>query len=185
MGVAIYLLCAIAQAGGVKKKGFSWTPGDAGNPILWTDAHGAHAGTQTVFNSPVALGGADIPTVTSVTFGPDTTSFKNLSSLPALVTLNCGSCSFSGSMDLSNCYNLQTVNCDFNAITYLNLTGDTFLVTLNCNGNQISSLNLSGFTHLTTVTCGFNQLGTVNITGDFSIVTFWAGGNPSLNVVGP
>ena len=60
---------------------------------------------------------------------------------------------------------LKYLDCSFNQLTSLNVTGCTALEYLDCSDNQITSLNVTGCTALEYLNCSFNQLTSLNVTG--------------------
>ena len=82
--------------------------------------------------------------------------------------------------------NLQTLKCDGNVLTSLNVQSLTNLQRLECGSNQITSLNVQGLTNLQTLYCNDNQLLSLNVQGLTNLQLLECGGNqlPSLNVQG-
>ena len=66
---------------------------------------------------------------------------------------------------MSNSQNLQTLYCNYNQITDLNLSGLTNLQTLNCDRNAITSLDVSNMINLTYLSCNANQITSLNVSG--------------------
>ena len=60
---------------------------------------------------------------------------------------------------------LTEINCSYNALTALDISGCTALKTLYCNDNQLASLNVQGFAALEKVYCGYNQLTSLSFQG--------------------
>ncbi|MCL2645643.1 MAG: leucine-rich repeat domain-containing protein [Phycisphaerales bacterium] len=81
----------------------------------------------------------------------------DLSGCTELSSLDCSFNSLA-SLNLSDCTALQTLDCSTNQLTSLDLSDCTALQSLNCSTNQLTSLNLSGFTALQTLDCSNNQL---------------------------
>ncbi len=78
-----------------------------------------------------------------------------------------------GSLDgIENFINLQTLNCDNNQLTSLDLSGLTSLKYLDCSDNRLTSLDVSGLTGLTGLYCSHNYMaGPSAVTGYDSSVT--------------
>ena len=60
---------------------------------------------------------------------------------------------------------LTELNCSYNALSALDISGCTALKTLYCNNNQLASLNVQGFAALEKVLCGANQLTSLSFQG--------------------
>ncbi len=58
---------------------------------------------------------------------------------------------------------LESIYCDSNALTELDVSSNTKLVTLQCASNQIPSLNVSKNTELVTLHCGSNALTALSV----------------------
>jgi hypothetical protein len=67
---------------------------------------------------------------------------------------------------------LQTLHCDNNQLTTLNVSGLNSLTLLNCSGNQITSINVNGCTSLDAFYCHYNQLVSLDISGCTSLTDF-------------
>ena len=57
------------------------------------------------------------------------------------------------SLDVSGCSSLRTLNCSYSELTSLDVSQNTALTKLKCNSNQLTSLNLSGCSSLTELIC--------------------------------
>ena len=78
--------------------------------------------------------------------------FRNLKSLD--IRLN----NISGELDLQMCPNLTSVYCDDNEITSIRFGEDCKLELIECNYNQIEVLDVSGLDHLDQLNCTGNPL---------------------------
>jgi Leucine-rich repeat (LRR) protein len=58
---------------------------------------------------------------------------------------------------------LTSLDCYYNQLTSLNVTGLTNLQTLQCNENQLTSLDVTGLANLQTLHCYQNQLTSLNV----------------------
>ncbi|WP_264565492.1 T9SS type B sorting domain-containing protein [Flavobacterium sp. N3904] len=65
--------------------------------------------------------------------------------------------------------NLQTLICNNNNLTTLNLTKNIQLKYLDCSYNQLTSLNVDNNTNLTSLNCNFNKLNNLNISNNLSL----------------
>ena len=114
------------------------------------------------------------------------TSLIGIKSFTNLSGLNCVFNMIS-SLDLSGITTLRSLFCTSNFLTDLNLTGLTNLVEIGCSGNMLTSLNTSDLRNLASMICSSNNL--VNL--DLSSSNLYAddffylecGNNPNLNIV--
>ena len=72
---------------------------------------------------------------------------------------------------------LTELNCSYNALSALDISGCTALKTLYCNDNQLTSLNVQGFAALETVYCGGNQLTSLSLQGCNALEKVYCGNN--------
>jgi len=84
--------------------------------------------------------------------------FTNLQSLD---------CSYNklATLDLSGLTSLQSLDCSYNQFTSLDVSSLTNLQKLVCKYNQLTSLDVSGLTNLQRLFCNYNQLTTLDISG--------------------
>ena len=68
-------------------------------------------------------------------------------------------------LDVSGCTALETLFCFSNLLTALDLSGCTALDTLNCSSNQLTALDVSGCTALKYLECFSNQLTALDVSG--------------------
>ena len=88
-------------------------------------------------------------------------------------------CSFNKipSLDLSGMTKLKTVYCKLSSavtignLTSLNVSGCTALTTLDCSGNKLTTLNITGCTALEELDCSNNQLTSLIIPANFNKLT--------------
>ena len=82
--------------------------------------------------------------------------------------------------------NLQTLSCDNNDLTSLDVTSLTKLQKLACRSNNLTSLDVTSLTKLQTLDCGYNQLTSLNLTGLTYLKSVYCYGNilTSLNLSG-
>ncbi len=108
----------------------------------------------------------------------------NISGLTSLDVASLNITSLTGIQDFAA---LQTLYCQSNSLSSLNLTSNTSLNYLNCSQNSnLSSLNLNGLTNLTTLYCGQDSLPALNLSTNTSLtyVDCWANQLQYLNVKG-
>lgn len=96
---------------------------------------------------------------------------RNISSLTGIeyfTNLNSLHCNANNitSLNVATLINLTSLGCNDNDITSLNISSLANLQILNCGQNKFTALNASGLSNLTSLSCGFNNLLTsVNVTG--------------------
>lgn len=91
-------------------------------------------------------------------------SLEGILNFTKLQTLICNNNKIS-SIDLSGLTTLTDLDCNNNEITSLNVIGLTKLQSLNCNYNKLSDLDVSNLTNLKSLSCYKNQLTTLNMNG--------------------
>ncbi len=96
------------------------------------------------------------------------TSLQGIEHFTALTELDCGFNQLT-SLDISGCTVLKTLKCDFNQLTSLDLNSNTELDTLWCTGNRLTSLNVSKNTALTNLACGGNPLVMLDVSKNTSL----------------
>lgn len=65
--------------------------------------------------------------------------------------------------------NLDTLNCNNNQLTSLDVSNNTFLEYLSCRSNQLTSLDVSNNNALNWFDCGFNQLTSLDVTNNTTL----------------
>lgn len=83
----------------------------------------------------------------------------------AVTSLGLSDASISDITGIEAFTNLQSLYCNNNQLTALNLQGLTNLQTLLCSNNQITTLNVQGLTNLQYLYCDYNQLPSLNLQG--------------------
>lgn len=78
--------------------------------------------------------------------------------------------------------NLQILNCSWNGITNLDLSGNTALKTLICDSNRLSKLNLSKNTELEYLSCESNQLTSLDVSKNTKLNELYCLGNQLTNL---
>ena len=68
---------------------------------------------------------------------------------------------------------LETLYCQDNQLTALDVSKNTALKTLNCSYNQLTSLDLSKNTALKTLNCSYNQLTSLDLSKNTALVLLW------------
>ena len=74
--------------------------------------------------------------------------------------------------------NITGLNCNYNALTTLDMSKNTKLKTLECRGNNLTTLEVSANTKLQTLDCGStSSLGQLDVTRNTELVTLICDGN--------
>lgn len=120
--------------------------------------------------------GLESGTATPNADGTVTLSDADLSALAAMTTLELPSGGVTSLPGLGYCTGLNKLDCNFNKLTELNLSGLTQLTTLWCNRNQLTTLDVSGLTELTDLNCHDNDLSALDITQQTKLTKWYCGG---------
>ncbi len=100
----------------------------------------------------------------------DVKSVKNITDLTGInyfIELTYLNCAFNQltALNVSGLKKLTELNCPYNQLRTLNVSGLKNLTELDCTSNKLTTLDVSGLTNLTTLFCSSNQLGTLNVSG--------------------
>ena len=108
---------------------------------------------------------------------PNITDLTGIEDFTHLANLQIQGCNVN-SLDLSNNYFLQVLNCRDNNLTNLDINSGPFgLVTLLCENNNLTSLDVSSLSMLDLLLCSNNMITDLNITGCDSLRAFDASYN--------
>ncbi len=90
------------------------------------------------------------------------------------------------SLNVSGCTALTELNCYQNNLTSLNVSGCTALTDLNCSRNDLTSLDVSKNTKLTELDCGYNNLISLDVSKNTALILLdcYYNNLTSLNVSG-
>jgi len=97
--------------------------------------------------------------------------------LENITSVSANYASIGGQMDFRGAKSLTSLNCFYNSITILYVSGLTSLTNLRCAGNQLTTLDVSGLTSLATLSCGNNQLTTLDVSGLTNLETLSCASN--------
>ena len=78
---------------------------------------------------------------------------------------------------------LQTLSCNGNQLTSLDLSNNTALTYLYCSYNQLTSINVSNLTNLWGVSCDNNYLTTLNLNNNIGLLNCSYNNITSLNLI--
>ncbi|HEX9979115.1 MAG TPA: T9SS type A sorting domain-containing protein [Flavobacterium sp.] len=109
-------------------------------------------------------------------YSGDISSLAGIENFPNVRTLDC---SFNAltSLDVSGLPNLQDLTCSMNQLTSLDVSGKTTLQYLICNNNMLTTLNVSGCTSMVHLEFPYNQVSSVELTGMNNLATIIANDN--------
>ena len=123
-----------------------------------------------------------------IALGVDTSGDGNIQNTEALAitNLNVSNSSIYSLQGISNFINLNSLNCENNLLSTLNVNGLNNLNGLSCYNNNLTNLSINGLTYLQTVFCSGNQLISLDIIGCPNLVSLSCESNQlsSLNVSG-
>ena len=107
-----------------------------------------------------------------------------LSEAEAVSILNMPSSNISNLKGIEAFANLNTLYCDYNFLTSLDLTGLTNLETIYCGNNSISNLNVTSNINLRALHCEYNQLTNIDLHNNIKLDGLICNNNPisSLNL---
>lgn len=109
-------------------------------------------------------------------------SYKNLTSLKGIeYATNLTNLSVNSNelteLDLSSNTALKFLECSYNQLSDLNLTGVNSLQTLMCNYNQLSELDVSSKSELVFLECARNEISNLNVSAASLLKTFYCQNN--------
>ena len=94
-----------------------------------------------------------------------------------VISLDVGSDSISDMTGIEKFISLETLECDGNQFTTLDVSNNTALTWLECEGNQLTTLDVSNNTALRTLGCAYNQLATLDISNNTALFRLYCGRN--------
>lgn len=96
---------------------------------------------------------------------------SDLTGIQAFTNLDTLMCDFNSltSLNLSNNINIKYLSCSVNNLTSLNLSNNIHLIQLNCEVNNLSSLDVSNCLVLESLSCGENQLTNINVANNIAL----------------
>ena len=110
-------------------------------------------------------------------------SLEGIQYFPNLESLVCNDNQLT-TLDLSKNTALTNLQCDNNQLTTLNVSKNTALDFLTCSDNQLTTLDVSNNTALTNLTCSNNQLTTLDVRKNMALTGLICSNNQltTLNV---
>ena len=113
--------------------------------------------------------------------GFDIESMPEIKYFTALEYLDCSYNELT-SLDVSGCVSLEYLECSDNQLTSLDVSGCAALETLNCNSNELTSLDASGCTALTFLECGVNQLTSLDLSNNTALTRLYCQSNQLTSI---
>ena len=118
----------------------------------------------------VTEAGAVVPT----DLGSDEYTWEN----GKLTEIDWDSKGLSGNMDMSKLSSLKKLICSDNALSSINVSGNTALKELSCWGNQLENLDVSQNRSLEILYCGDNAITHLDVSSNAALKELSCGGNP-------
>lgn len=116
------------------------------------------------WNNDGSLSAEEIENVTSPWL--DSKGIKDLKGIEYFTNLTNLNCSYNDliSLDVTGLQNLIGLNCSYNDLTSLDVTGAQNLESLYCRNNELTSLDVTGLQNLTELDCSYNKIaGTLDV----------------------
>ncbi len=157
------------------------------NPIASTQAPNA-VGSFTTYNTIDTNGDGEIQQSEAIQIkclNLYSSTISNLTGIEAFTQLQSLWCNQNQltQLDVVNLNNLKFFNCSNNQLTSLNVVGLNNLQRFWCNNNQLSSLSLIGLTNLDIFVCRYNQLTTLEFPNSFNLNSVDCSYNPPLSTI--
>ena len=86
------------------------------------------------------------------------------------------------SLDVSGSSSLRTLDCSYSQLTSLNVSKNTALTELSCCNNQLTSLDVSKNTALTRLGCDYNQLTSLDVSKNIALEMLGCNDNKLTNL---
>ena len=103
-------------------------------------------------------------------------SLRGIEYFVNLVDLDCGYNQLT-TLDVSGNTQLRYLYFVSNQLTTVDVSGNTRLISLNCYGNQLTKLDISSNTQLMNLHCGNNQLTALDLSGNTQLVVLYCDRN--------
>ena len=104
------------------------------------------------------------------------TSLRGIAYFESLTSLNCIYNQLP-TLDVSGCTALTTLNCCWNELTELDVSQNTALTELRCDGNQLTELDVRANTALAELHCDNNQLTELDVRAYTALTELWCQNN--------
>ncbi|MCL2539551.1 MAG: hypothetical protein FWE66_04355, partial [Oscillospiraceae bacterium] len=96
----------------------------------------------------------------------------SIAELTAVTIISIPSLGVSDLTGIKHFANLERLNCNYNQITSLDVSGLAKLISLNCTGNKLTSLNVGGCVALLDLFCNNNELTNLELSGLSNLLQF-------------
>ncbi len=136
-------------------------------------------------------GDAEIQVSEAATFNDtidcDNNNIYDLTGIEAFISLNTLSCNYNNltNLDLSNNIELISVDCAYNQITTIDVSNNNDLIMLSAENNLLSSIDVTNNTQLINLICYSNQLLIADVRNGNNINAEWYmfSDNPNLECI--
>ena len=132
----------------------------------------------SVFNGSIILWTFEFPSGSGL-------NITDLTGIEAFVSLTILDCSWNQltSLDLSGCTALTSLDCNNNQLTSIDVSSCSALTILGCSWNQLTSLDVSGCTALNGLDCYNNQITSLDVSPCTALTTLECSENYSLTSI--
>ena len=112
-------------------------------------------------------------------------SISNVTGIESFINLEYLNCDFNQltSLDVSGLGNLKYLICQSNNLTSLSVSNVTNLKEIYCGDNELTNINLSGLTNLYFINCGENMLTSIDVSGLVSLKYLYCYNNQITNIL--
>jgi|GEM_PF-3156747 len=163
---------------------------DSNDPVTWTGVTWNAVTPKRVvdidwFEKASLTGSLDVSDFTSLTnldVSYTRVSSLNTNNCSALADLNCGSCLYITTLDVSTNTALTSLECSINDISALDLTNNTLLTHLGCTANEITTLDVSNQPLLDNLYCKSNQLTSIDVSNNTVLKTMDCSNNDITSI---
>ncbi len=120
---------------------------------------------------------ANFRTYVSDEFDEDGNGYLDSDEIQAVTSINVSYKDIGNLTGISYFTNLNTLNCEDNKLTALDVSQNKNLRNLYCDYNKLTTLDVSQNTSLSYLKCSFNQLTDLNVSGANILTNLYCGGN--------
>ncbi|BDS13865.1 T9SS type A sorting domain-containing protein [Aureispira anguillae] len=126
---------------------------------------------------------SDIANVSVLSLAGSSTNIGNIRDLTGIedfTNLWALDCSWNqiSSLQISGLNDLEMVHCSYNQLSSLDLMGNSRIREIICSSNQLNSLNVSGLSNLQLLSCSQNNLSSLDISTNTGLIQLYCGINP-------
>ena len=107
----------------------------------------------------------------------------DVAEINAVTVMDCSKMDISSLTGIEAFQNLNILNCGYNKLTTLNLSGLTKLESVYCHDNKLATLNVTGCSALHMLYCPGNLLTSLDVKGNTALNLLDCSDNPKLTIV--